>query len=134
MSFIILVIITFVSAFNILIAMWMTVKSKGKDIATLLSMGTKTKDIQLAFIFQGLIIGIAGTIMGTIIGILLCIGQQHFGWIQLPNSIVQAMPVSLEWEVVVISSILGIIVAGLAGVYPARLAIQTNISHELRHE
>lgn len=134
MSFIILGIITFVSAFNILIAMWMTVKSKGKDIATLLSMGTKTKDIQLAFIFQGLIIGIAGTIMGAIIGILLCIGQQYFGWIQLPNSIVRAMPVSLEWEVVVMSSILGIMVAGLAGVYPARLAIQTNISHELRHE
>ncbi|MFM7544546.1 MAG: FtsX-like permease family protein [Ignavibacteria bacterium] len=134
MSFIILGIITCVSAFNILIAMWMTVKSKGKDIATLLSMGARTKDIQLTFILQGLIIGIAGTISGAALGILLCLGQQRYGWIELPNSIVQAMPVSLQWEVVVISSLLGIIVAGLAGMYPARLATHITISNELRHE
>ena len=134
MSFIILGIITCVSAFNILIGMWMTVKSKGKDIATLLSMGARTKDIQLTFILQGLIIGIGGTISGAALGILLCMGQQQYGWIELPNSIVQAMPVSLQWEVVVISTMLGVIVSGIAGIYPARLAVQSTISSELRHE
>lgn len=134
MSFIILGLITFVSAFNILIAMWMTVKSKSKDIATLLSMGAERSEIQVTFVLQGLIIGISGTVLGSIIGVFLCLGQNKYGWIQLPNSIVQAMPVSLQWEVVVSSIVLGVGVSGIAGIYPAKLAMNTNISQELRQD
>jgi len=134
MSFIILGLITFVSAFNILIAMWMTVKSKSKDIATLLSMGTERSEIQVTFVLQGLIIGISGTVLGSIIGVILCLGQNKYGWIQLPNSIVQAMPVSLQWEVVVSSIVLGVGVSAIAGIYPAKLAMNTNISQELRQD
>lgn len=134
MSFIILGIITFVSAFNILIAMWMTVKAKRKDIATLLSMGIDRQSIQITFLLQGLIIGVSGTCIGVVLGIILCLGQQYNGWIQLPNSIVKAMPVSLQWEVVFMSAIFGIAVSLLAGVYPAKLAMNTNISDELRIE
>ncbi|MFM7338491.1 MAG: ABC transporter permease, partial [Bacteroidota bacterium] len=134
MSFIILGIITFVSAFNILIAMWMTVKAKRKDIATLLSMGIDRQSIQITFLLQGLIIGVSGTCIGVVLGIILCLGQQYNGWIQLPNSIVKAMPVSLQLEVVFMSAIFGIVVSLLAGVYPAKLAMNTNISEELRQE
>ena len=134
MSFIILGIVTFVSAFNILIAMWMTVKAKRKDIATLLSMGIDRQSIQITFLLQGLIIGVSGTCIGVVLGIILCLGQQYNGWIQLPNSIVKAMPVSLQWEVVCMSAIFGIVVSLLSGVYPAKLAMNTNISEELRQE
>jgi lipoprotein-releasing system permease protein len=134
MSFIILGIITFVSAFNILIAMWMTVKAKRKDIATLLSMGIDRQRIQLTFIFQGLIIGVTGTLIGVIVGITLCLGQHYYEWIQLPNSIVKAMPVSLQWEVVLMTSVFGIVVSLIAGIYPSKLAMNTNISEELRQD
>jgi len=133
-SFIILGLISCVSVFNLLIAMWMTVKSKRKDIAILLSMGADTTNIRQAFLLQGLIVGIAGTGIGGIFGILLCIGQQHYGWIQLPNSIVEAMPIHLQWEVVVISISLGVLLSALAGIYPAILAASTNIAEEIRHE
>lgn len=134
MSFIILGLISCVSVFNLLIAMWMTVKTKRKDIAIFLSMGADTADIRQAFLLQGLIVGIAGTGIGGIIGILLCIGQQHYGWIQLPNSIVEAMPIHLQWEVVAISISLGVLLSALAGIYPAILAASTNIAEEIRHE
>lgn len=134
MSFIILGIISCVSAFNILIAMWMMVKSKSKDIAMLLSMGTLTKDIQWTFLLQGLIIGSLGTFLGAGLGIGLCYGQEHFGWVSLPNSIVASMPVSLSYDIVIVSIFLGLTVSILAGVYPSYLATRTNISEQLRHE
>jgi lipoprotein-releasing system permease protein len=134
MSFIILGIISFVSAFNILIAMWMMVKSKSKDIAMLLSMGASQQDIKWTFMLQGMTIGSMGSILGAGLGVLLCYGQKHYGWISLPNSIVPTMPVSLSYDIVLISIILGISVSSIAGIYPSILATRTNISEQLRHE
>lgn len=134
MSFIILGIISFVSAFNILIAMWMMVKSKSKDIAMLLSMGVSQQDIKWTFMLQGLAIGSMGTVLGAGLGVLLCHGQESYGWISLPNSIVSTMPVSLSYDIVLISIILGISVSTIAGIYPSILATRTNISEQLRHE
>lgn len=134
MSFIILGIISFVSAFNILIAMWMMVKSKSKDIAMLLSMGASQQDIKWTFMLQGLTIGSMGSILGAGLGVLLCYGQNSYGWISLPNSIVTTMPVSLSYDIVLISIILGISVSSIAGIYPSILATRTNISEQLRHE
>ncbi len=134
MSFIILGIISCVSAFNIMIAMWMMVKSKSKDIAMLLSMGVHTKDIQWTFLLQGLIIGTMGTILGAGLGVGLCFGQETYGWIDLPNSIVSSMPIALSYDIVFISIILGLTVSILAGIYPSYIATNTNISDQLRHE
>ena len=134
MSFIILGIISFVSAFNILIAMWMMVKSKSKDIAMLLSMGASQQDIKWTFMLQGLTIGSMGSILGAGLGVILCYGQESYGWISLPNSIVTTMPVSLSYDIVLISIILGISVSSIAGIYPSILATRTNISEQLRHE
>jgi lipoprotein-releasing system permease protein len=134
MSFIILGIISFVSAFNILIAMWMMVKSKSKDIAMLLSMGANQQDIKWTFMLQGLIIGSMGSLLGAALGVILCYGQIQYGWISMPNSIVQTMPISLSYDIVLISVILGIIVSGIAGIYPSILATRTNITDQLRQE
>jgi lipoprotein-releasing system permease protein len=134
MSFIILGIISFVSAFNILIAMWMMVKSKSKDIAMLLSMGASQHDIKWTFMLQGLTIGSLGSLLGAGLGVLLCYGQENYGWISLPNSIVSTMPVSVSYDMVLISIILGISVSSIAGIYPSILATRTNISEQLRHE
>ena len=134
MSFIILGIISFVSAFNILIGMWMMVKAKSKDIAILRSMGMKQQNLKKVFLFQGLIIGLTGTLIGAILGILLCKGQEMFGWITLPNSIVQSMPVALSMHIVCISIVLGIAVSVLASLYPASIASSSHITEQLRHE
>lgn len=60
--------ITFVAGLNILVVLSMTVTDKAKDIAVLLSVGTRREQIRRIFFFVGLTIGAIGTILGLIVG------------------------------------------------------------------
>ena len=66
--------ITFVAGLNVLVVLSMTVIDKAKDIAVLMSMGTRRKQIRSIFLWQGIAIGATGTILG------LCVGYA-FAWI-----------------------------------------------------
>ncbi len=66
--------ITFVAGLNILVVLSMTVTDKARDIAVLMSIGTRRTQIQRIFLWQGLAIGAAGTISGLILGYL-------FAWV-----------------------------------------------------
>src|SRR4030042_2917736 len=67
--FIILVLIVLVAALNIISTLIMVVMEKNKDIAILKSMGTPSKGILKIFIIEGLVIGVLGTFLGTILGL-----------------------------------------------------------------
>jgi lipoprotein-releasing system permease protein len=60
--------ITFVAGLNILVVLSMTVTDKARDIAVLMSMGARRKQIRTVFLWQGILIGATGTIVGLIIG------------------------------------------------------------------
>jgi lipoprotein-releasing system permease protein len=60
--------ITFVAGLNILVVLSMTVTDKARDIAVLMSMGTKRKQIRTIFLWQGITIGASGTVIGLCIG------------------------------------------------------------------
>jgi lipoprotein-releasing system permease protein len=60
--------ITFVAGLNILVVLSMTVTDKARDIAVLMSMGARRKQIRTIFLWQGITIGAAGTVMGLAIG------------------------------------------------------------------
>jgi lipoprotein-releasing system permease protein len=60
--------ITFVAGLNILVVLSMTVTDKARDIAVLLSVGTRREQIRRIFLLQGLAIGAAGTIAGLLVG------------------------------------------------------------------
>jgi lipoprotein-releasing system permease protein len=60
--------ITFVAGLNILVVLSMTVTDKAKDIAVLLSMGTRREQIRRIFLLQGIAIGAAGTLIGLLVG------------------------------------------------------------------
>src|SRR5467141_4227627 len=66
--------ITFVAGLNILVVLSMTVTDKARDVAVLMSMGSKRQQIQRIFLWQGIAIGATGTLAG------LCIGYT-FAWI-----------------------------------------------------
>jgi lipoprotein-releasing system permease protein len=66
--------ITFVAGLNILVVLSMTVTDKARDIAVLMSMGTRREQIRRIFLWQGIVIGATGTLCG------LCIGYA-FAWI-----------------------------------------------------
>ncbi|MGC0773970.1 MAG: ABC transporter permease, partial [Candidatus Acidiferrum sp.] len=60
--------ITFVAGLNILVVLSMTVTDKARDIAVLMSMGTRREQIRTIFLWQGIAIGFTGTMIGLIFG------------------------------------------------------------------
>ena len=78
--FIILVLIILVAAFNIASSLIMMVMGKTKDIAILKAMGATERSIRKIFVFNGMVIGSIGTILG--LGLGLEIGRAHFAALQ----------------------------------------------------
>jgi lipoprotein-releasing system permease protein len=72
--------ITFVAGLNILVVLSMTVTDKARDIAVLMSMGTRRNQIRTIFLWQGITIGATGTIIGLAIGYIFSFlaGTYHF--------------------------------------------------------
>lgn len=67
-TFITIGLIVFVAALNILISLIMMVMEKTKDIAVLMSMGAKKRQVRRIFIAQGMLVGVIGTVLGLIVG------------------------------------------------------------------
>ena len=75
-TFITIGLIVFVAALNILISLIMMVMEKTRDIAVLVSMGAKKRQIRRIFIYQGILIGVIGTVLGLIAGYLALVGSR----------------------------------------------------------
>ena len=96
--FIILVLIVLVAAFGIVSTLIMVVMEKNKDIAILKSMGATAKSILRIFIFEGLIIGVVGTILGLIGGYAICMLLAKYQFISLPRDVyyISRLPVKMN--------------------------------------
>jgi len=134
--FIILVLIVTVAAFNIISTLIMVVMEKTKDIAILMSMGATRRTISRIFAFEGLIIGIAGTILGTLLGALLCYVLSKYKFIRLPSDVyyITTLPVNLEWSTVLLIMFSSITICFLATVYPATQAARVDPAEAIRYE
>ena len=75
-----------------------------------------------------------GTVSGTLIGLLLCKGQQLYGWIPIANSIVKSLPVSIHSIDIIMSCLLTLGLAFIATIYPSSIAAKTSITESLRYE
>ena len=82
-TFITIGLIVFVAALNILISLIMMVMEKTKDIAVLMSMGTRRAQVRNVFIAQGVLIGVVGTVIGLIAGYALSYMGSHYHVIRL---------------------------------------------------
>jgi lipoprotein-releasing system permease protein len=71
--------ITFVAGLNILVVLSMTVTDKAKDIAVLLSMGTRREQVRRIFLLLGMVIGATGTVLGLAVGYVFTwiVGTYH---------------------------------------------------------
>jgi len=82
-TFITIGLIVFVAALNILINLIMMVMEKTKDIAVLMSMGTRRRQVRNVFIAQGVLIGVVGTVVGLILGYAIAYVGGHYHVISL---------------------------------------------------
>jgi lipoprotein-releasing system permease protein len=134
--FIILVLIVMVAAFNIISTLIMVVMEKTKDIAILMTMGATRRNIRRIFALEGLIIGVAGTAVGTALGALLCHLLRRYQFIRLPSDVyyISTLPVLLEPATVLLVVVSSVLICFLATVYPAMQASRVDPAEAIRYE
>ncbi len=120
----ILCFIFIIAAFNMIGALSMLVIEKRKDITILKAMGARDGLIQRIFLAEGLLIAVTGAGIGTVIALLVCLGQQYFGWVKLGGGtfVVDAYPVSMHLTDFLLVWVTILIVSLLASWYPAHQA------------
>jgi len=132
--FIILTLIILVAAFNIASALIMMVMEKTKDIAVLKAMGATHSIIRRIFIIKGMIIGLFGTFMGTLLGVIVCFFLKKYDFIQLPEAYpFSTLPIQLEYTDVMIISVSAIIICFLSTLYPSYKASKMDPVEAIRY-
>lgn len=124
-SFLVLMLIVVVAAFSILVSLTMGVVEKRHDIGVLKAMGLTNAMISRIYIWQGLIIGLVSSGIGTVVGLGLCYGQITFQWISFDMSqgyLIPALPLSIHPADVIVVSLSAVVIASAAAIYPARRA------------
>jgi lipoprotein-releasing system permease protein len=135
-TFITVSLIVFVAALNILISLTMMVMEKTKDIAVLMSMGTRKAQVQRVFIYQGLLIGVIGTAIGLVAGYVLAYAGGHYHWIRLSAEVysIDYVPFAPKAVHGVLVAATSIAVSLLATLYPSWSASRILPAEALRYE
>jgi lipoprotein-releasing system permease protein len=125
-AYLILCLIIAVASFNLLGSLTMAVIEKRRDIGILKAMGITNKLVGNIFLLQGLVVGVAGAVLGTALGLGLVYLQKHYHLFPLDPTvyIISAIPVQVRWLDLVVVSGAAIILCLLASRYPAKRAAQ----------
>ena len=123
-AYIFLTFILMVACFNIIGSLSMLIIDKKDDVVTLRNLGASDKQITRIFLFEGRLISAMGAVIGILIGLLLCWIQQQFGIVAMGSSsgafVVNAYPVSVHPEDIVVVFLTVLAVGFLAVWYPVR--------------
>ncbi|GIL38600.1 lipoprotein-releasing ABC transporter permease subunit [Roseiterribacter gracilis] len=142
--FLILSLIIMVAAFNIISSMIMLVKDKGRDIAILRTMGATQGTILRVFFLTGASIGVLGTALGFVLGVLFCRNIEAIrGLVERLSGanvfnpeiyFLSKLPAIIEWNEVGQVVAMGIGLSFLATIYPAWRAARLDPVEALRYE
>ena len=120
-TFLMLCFILLIATFNVIGSLSMLIVEKQADIITLRNLGADNKLISRIFLFEGWMISALGAIIGIFFGVLICLGQQYFGWLQLGGSgafAVDAYPVQIEIRDLILVLATVLFIGFLAALYP----------------
>jgi len=134
--FIILTLIILVAAFNIASSLIMMVMGKTRDIAILKAMGATERSIRKIFVFNGMVIGTVGTLLGLGLGLFLCFLLKHINVHELAGDIyyfTTSLPVKLEFVNVISIIVAALVICFLATLYPARQASKLSPVEAIRY-
>jgi lipoprotein-releasing system permease protein len=128
--------IQLVAALNILIALIMMVMEKHRDIAILMSMGARQAQIRKIFMFQGVLIGVVGSVVGLVLGYAICYLADRYRWLRLDEEVYSLayVPFDPRWVDGIWIAGVAIAVSFLATIYPARAASRIAPVEALRYE
>ena len=122
-TYAILLFILLIASVNMIGAMSLLVLEKQKDMAVLTAMGAKRSTIRAIFLIEGMLWAALGGGIGLLAGLILCAGQQQWGWVKLNGDfIIQAYPVAIQFTDAVVIAITVLAVGAAAAAYPAASA------------
>jgi lipoprotein-releasing system permease protein len=135
-TFITIGLIVFVAALNILISLIMMVMEKTKDIAVLMSLGTKKAQIRRVFIAQGVLIGVIGTAIGLVLGYAISWAGGHYHFISLSPEVysIDYVPFAPRLMDGVIVALVSVGISFVATIYPSWSAARILPAEALRYE
>ncbi|WP_158745455.1 lipoprotein-releasing ABC transporter permease subunit [Acidisphaera sp. L21] len=141
--FLILTLIILVAAFNVVSSLIMMVKDKTRDIAVLRTIGAGRGAVLRIFLMVGASIGVTGTAIGTLLGVLFCLNVERIqGWVEAltgrtvfdPTVYYLAhLPAKLNWHEVAQIIIMALALSLLATLYPSWRAARTDPVEALRN-
>lgn len=122
-TYLILSFILLIAIFNIIGSLSMLIIDKSNDIKTLRNMGADQALIRRIFLFEGWLISMLGALVGIIIGTGICLLQQYFSIITLPDNsdyIIKAYPVELQFTDLALVFVTVTIMGFFAAYYPVK--------------
>ncbi|MDA8165938.1 MAG: lipoprotein-releasing ABC transporter permease subunit [Desulfobacteraceae bacterium] len=133
--FVILALIVLVAAFNIVSTLIMVVMEKAKEIAILKSMGATSASIMRIFVYEGLVIGVTGTLLGVAGGLGLCEILSRYHFIKLPSDVypMSTLPIRVLPQDVTLVAVAAVLITLGATLYPSWQASRVRPAEALRY-
>jgi lipoprotein-releasing system permease protein len=135
-TFITIGLIVFVAALNILISLTMMVMEKTRDIAVLMSMGTRKSQVRRIFVSQGVLIGVIGTAIGLVLGYALSWVGGHYHLLALAPEVysIDYVPFAPRALDGVLVAAIALAISLVATIYPSWSAARILPAEALRYE
>ncbi|MCM8804050.1 MAG: ABC transporter permease [Candidatus Omnitrophica bacterium] len=133
---VILSLIIIVASFNILSTLMISVYRKVKEIGILKAIGLTSNEIKKVFFYQGIYLGIKGSIFGMFFGLLIAYLLKKYNFINLPQFVydISKLPVEISVFDIIWIFTLVIFVSSIASIYPAQRASKLNPAEAIRNE
>ena len=122
LTILLLVFILIIASFNVIGSLSMLIIDKREDIRILSHMGADETMIRRIFLLEGWLISSLGTLSGLVLGVLICLGQQHYGWLKLGTGseyIISAYPVQVQLPDIALVAAIVLALGFVAAWYPA---------------
>jgi lipoprotein-releasing system permease protein len=142
--FLILTLIVLVAALNIVSGLIMLVKDKGSDIAILRTMGASQGSILRIFLITGASIGVVGTVVGLLLGTLICLNiesiRQFLSWLTSTELFspelyfLSRLPADMDFKETTAVVVMALALSLLATLYPSWRAARLDPVEALRYE
>jgi len=118
-----LLFILLIAAFNLVGSLTMLMLDKKEDIRTLRNLGADNQMIRRIFTLEGWLIAASGALIGVVIGLILCLVQQHFGLIKLGSGteyVLSAYPVAVQARDILVVLLSVLAIGFVAALIPTR--------------